>query len=70
MAALGGTPAQIAIGGAVGAGTGFVIGELTSNRVVSPEVCHAVNQFGQEPYVTRSGQIVTYRTGNSLLVQC
>ena len=67
VAALGGNPAQIALGAAVGAGTGWVVEQLVPQ---SPGVCQAVNQFGQPIYVTANGDFVTYQTPNPLLVQC
>ena len=67
VAALGGNPAQIALGGAIGAGTGWVVSQLIPQ---SPGVCQAVNQFGQPIYVTPGGQFTTTPTGNPLLVQC
>jgi hypothetical protein len=70
VAALGGTPAQIAAGAAVGGGTGWVVSQLTPIQGYGPGVCQAVNQFGQPIYVTRDGRFVTHRTPNPLLVSC
>jgi len=67
-AALGGTPAQIGIGAALGGAAGWYVAEVRQSQ--TPGYCQAVNQYGQPIYVTPTGQYTTTPTQYPLWVQC
>jgi hypothetical protein len=67
-AALGGNPAQIAVGAALGGAAGLVINAVS--QPVRPGVCQAIDQFGRPIYVTPNGQYTTTPTPYPLLINC
>ena len=70
VAALGGNPAQIAVGAAIGGAGGYVVSRVVQAQGYPPGVCQAYASNGRPIYVTASGQFVTHRTPYPLLVSC